>query len=285
MTTNTVPNAPNADLHNEAVKLMQRMLPHGKAETDALVTVKSYNQRRKEATKALHPVLVKINDCFKRHETVGGCGAMREWCEQVGTLTYARVRQIITGKSGNEKKVKSVDSLDPIDLTTGTAVRVGDRVLYLTTTPKLHPATPGVFTLTVVVEEKTPTVTKHIPDNSHPYAPCKCTPCKAAAKVRLAPAPETRTRKLTQRETKTAIFEWEKSETGKDDGTTTAWAAKVASFDAAVKPEWHSAPVRRQREMLQHILHARENEELNPDKALAATLSALDDGCQAGGAV
>jgi len=128
-----VPSGPNADLHNEAVRLMQQMKPNSKDETKALVTVKTYNQRRKEATKALRPILVKINDAFKRHETVGGCDGMKDWCEKVGTLTYARVRQIITGKSGNEKKVKSVDSLD---LKAGKTVKIGKRLYTIVSAPE-----------------------------------------------------------------------------------------------------------------------------------------------------
>ena len=162
-----VPSGPNTDLHAEAVRLMNQMKPE-KPEIAAKETVAGYNKRRKETTAALKPVLVQIDDAFKRHETVGGWSSMKQWCEKVGTLTYARVRQIITGKSGNEAKVKSVGLLDQVELTKDTVVRIGVEVFRLTTTPRLRPTTDGQWTLEVLVE-KVATTTVGVPQKSGVY--------------------------------------------------------------------------------------------------------------------
>ena len=85
----------NDELHKEAKRLLR-------LEASAKRKSSDYNSRRKEATAALKPVLTSIWEAFDRGETVGGCKGPKEWCKSVGTVTYARCRQIITGTSGNE---------------------------------------------------------------------------------------------------------------------------------------------------------------------------------------
>lgn len=100
-------------LHKKALALFASLQPT-KREASAKRTVSGYNERRREDTEALRPVLTEMDERMKAGETFGGCGSMKEYCKTFkseGCLTYARVRQIITGKSGNEGKLK-VKSLD-----------------------------------------------------------------------------------------------------------------------------------------------------------------------------
>jgi hypothetical protein len=108
-------------LHQDAIALMMRMKKTAD-ESDAAETVKGYNERRKTLVAEFKPVLAKMDAAFNRGEQVGGCGGMKEYCKAYraqGMVTYARVRQILTGKSGNEGKVKSLDL--------GDTIRIGKR--------------------------------------------------------------------------------------------------------------------------------------------------------------
>ncbi|HEY6372323.1 MAG TPA: hypothetical protein VIX37_17235, partial [Candidatus Sulfotelmatobacter sp.] len=107
--SNTKPHTQNQDLHDQAVKLLVEIDGSKKKSID-------YNKRRRAATAALRPVLTKIWAAFDRGETVGGCAGVKEWCKKIGTITYRRCRQIITGES-QAKKVKSLHFLkELIDL-------------------------------------------------------------------------------------------------------------------------------------------------------------------------
>jgi len=121
MKSNTVPFGPNAKLHDEALKYLVTLKPT-KSEGESKAVVSDYNKRRIEATAKLKPILVQIDEAFQRGEKVYDHGSMKSWCKAHGLMTYARVRQIITGKSGNEGKVKSATSLD---LTEGTVRSIG----------------------------------------------------------------------------------------------------------------------------------------------------------------
>jgi hypothetical protein len=72
----------NDQLHENAVKLLlQRQ--RNMTENTAKGCMKSYNQRRREATADLRPLLAQIWEAFDNGETVGGhCGTI---C--AGTLT------------------------------------------------------------------------------------------------------------------------------------------------------------------------------------------------------
>jgi hypothetical protein len=98
-------------LHDAALKLMGK-LERTQAESDAAETTKGYNERRKATVVEFKTVLAEMDAAFNRGERVGGCASMKDYCKTYkpqGMVTYARVRQILTGTSGNEGKVKSLD--------------------------------------------------------------------------------------------------------------------------------------------------------------------------------
>lgn len=104
----------NQQLHDEAMALFDKMKPYS-AYKHATKVVWNYNEIRKHATAKLKPILAEMQMQFDKAENIGGCTSMKEYCKRFrnqGCLTYARCRQIITGTSGNEGKVKSVRSLD-----------------------------------------------------------------------------------------------------------------------------------------------------------------------------
>lgn len=103
----------NQQLHDTAVALMTQMRKT-KDEGEAAETMKGYAERRKALVEKLKPVLTEIDVAFQRGEQVGGCDGMKEYCKTYkpkGMVTYSRVRQILTGTSGNEGKVKSLDQV------------------------------------------------------------------------------------------------------------------------------------------------------------------------------
>jgi hypothetical protein len=98
-------------LHEEALAIFGEIQPSK--------TITDYNKRRKELTKKLKPILAEMQERFEIGATIGGCTSFKQYCEMYkpqGCYTYARVRQIITGKSGNENKgkVKSLDLGDVV---------------------------------------------------------------------------------------------------------------------------------------------------------------------------
>ncbi|HXW89374.1 MAG TPA: hypothetical protein VEK33_02395 [Terriglobales bacterium] len=121
--SNTVPYSQNQDLHEKAVDLLLKMSPTA-TEGLAKDTVKSYNQRRKDAVAEFQAVAEKIYAAYKRGETVGGHATIKEWCKAVG-YSYQRFWQINNNKSGNEsKKIKSLD--------VGTVVKIGKQEITIT---------------------------------------------------------------------------------------------------------------------------------------------------------
>src|SRR5437879_4695588 len=99
----------NVNLHDEALTLFREMGAgkHASSIDVARLKVKKYNERRKELTAALKPILTAMQERFEAGETIGASASMKEWCATYkghGAFTYARVRQIITGTSGNENK-------------------------------------------------------------------------------------------------------------------------------------------------------------------------------------
>jgi hypothetical protein len=100
--------------------------------------IRDYNAARKEATFQLKPIFAAMQEKFEEGEKIEACSSMKEYCKvhkHFGCLTYARVRQILTDKSGNEGRVKSSKSLDlkpgtliGIDPTMFTNDRVGTKI-------------------------------------------------------------------------------------------------------------------------------------------------------------
>jgi hypothetical protein len=93
----------NTKLHDTALRLCADVTKTNKK-------IKSYNQTRREHVETLEPILKRMQAAFERGENVGGNTSMKQWCKAYkshGALTYARVRQILTGKSGHEGKRSS----------------------------------------------------------------------------------------------------------------------------------------------------------------------------------
>lgn len=106
------------NLHDQITALIQEYrkgegsnhLKHAKT------VIRGYNERRKAITAKMKPVLEKMQADFESGKKIGDCDSMKSYCakyKQQGMLTYARCRQIITGTSGNETKVKSLDPVTP----------------------------------------------------------------------------------------------------------------------------------------------------------------------------
>jgi len=110
------------DLHQRALKVFGEIKRTDKEQRAADI-VYNYNQRRKEEIENhIKPLVREMDAAFNRGETIGGATSMKQWCKaykHYGALSYARVRQILTGKSGNEGKVKSLDL--------GDTIRIGKR--------------------------------------------------------------------------------------------------------------------------------------------------------------
>ncbi len=110
------------DLHQRAIKVFE-VIKKTDNERRAQNTVKHYNDRRREhVVNKVKPMLEEMQAAFDRGEQIGGCTSLKQWCKgykHYGALSYARCRQILTGKSGNEGKVKSLDL--------GDTLRIGKR--------------------------------------------------------------------------------------------------------------------------------------------------------------
>jgi hypothetical protein len=122
----------NDKLHNEAMAIFKGMKQTRKEENAGAVR-KGYNQRRKEGTARLKPIYEQMQADFETGIAHGGVTSMKEYCKawkHEGCLTYARVRQILTGTSGHKDKVKPVDSLDPVTVKVGSVMRLMVTVGY-----------------------------------------------------------------------------------------------------------------------------------------------------------
>jgi len=85
----------NDQLHENAVKyLLQRQ--RNATETNAKGVVKSYNQRRREATAKLQPILTQIWDALERGESVGGHCGKEDWASSQ-SITIRQIQRIIVG--------------------------------------------------------------------------------------------------------------------------------------------------------------------------------------------
>jgi len=139
----------NKKLHLEALALFQKMEARTSV-VSAKRTVAHYDERRKEVTKTLRPILTEMQTKFEAGEQIAGCDSMKDYCASFktqGCLTYARCRQIITGKSGNEGKVKSLDlkegvvvTINGVKYTVGNISKIrGSSVFRVAATPVEEP--------------------------------------------------------------------------------------------------------------------------------------------------
>jgi hypothetical protein len=116
-----VPLSANQDLHEKAVKLLLK-LRRNKAEQNAVDTNKSYNQRRKDATNALRPVLTEIWQKFENGESVGGCNGKETWAKSQG-ITIRWCQKVIAGPATVANSVR---------LKVGKVVKIGKTQYTLT---------------------------------------------------------------------------------------------------------------------------------------------------------
>ena len=85
----------NQELHQQAVKLLLEFQAT-KVEIRAGEVRKSYNQRRKDATAELRPVLAAIWKAFERGETVAGYASKEVWAKSQ-SIKIRQVQKIIAG--------------------------------------------------------------------------------------------------------------------------------------------------------------------------------------------
>jgi len=85
----------NDQLHEDAVKLLLQRQRNA-TETTAKGCVKSYNQRRREATAALQPILAAIWKCLQNGESVGGFTSKEDWASSQ-SITIRQIQRIISG--------------------------------------------------------------------------------------------------------------------------------------------------------------------------------------------
>jgi hypothetical protein len=98
-------------LHEKALRLFGEIKRTDKQEK-ARHVVAEYNALVQDQKVNLKPVLDEMDAAFSRGEVIGGATSLKVWCKMYkheGVLSYARCRQIITGKSGHEGKVKRLD--------------------------------------------------------------------------------------------------------------------------------------------------------------------------------
>ena len=93
----------NDGLHNQAVKLLLERAATA-PEVAAGAVRKSYNERRKEATAALRPVLTKIRELLGSGQSVGGFTSKESWAASQSI----KIRQIQTIIAGPKPKAQSV---------------------------------------------------------------------------------------------------------------------------------------------------------------------------------
>jgi hypothetical protein len=115
------------ELHDKALALFRQMKPTPTLKR-AQDTIKSYNAERKEQVEKVRPILVKMQAAFEKGETIANCTSLKQWCKAFrveGVLSFQRCRQILTKKTGNESKVKSLDR--PVELKVGMIVSYKQR--------------------------------------------------------------------------------------------------------------------------------------------------------------
>jgi hypothetical protein len=115
----------NEKLHTKALRVFADMKPTQSIER-AQNVVRDFNALRREHVEThVRPILIEMQAAFERGETLAGAPSLKQWCrvfKSEGVLSFARCRQILTGKSGNENK--AVKSLDPNGLV-GSILTIG----------------------------------------------------------------------------------------------------------------------------------------------------------------
>jgi len=227
---------PNQELHNNAVKLLLARTATGtetaaKAATKKLKpTIKSYNQRRREATEKLRPILKEIWACFDRGESVGGFTGKEAWAAGQ-SITIRQIQRIIAGsKQATSCRLRG-----------GLVVTVAGRQFRLREVDVESITTTGKKTTTTVITMTADEVLD-TPKSS-----------------KLAP---TKIKKLTATETKDHIQRvYQQLNDERKDDHSREWAAEYGKrFEAAVGEnctKWNATQVRVERDRIESMLGAR----------------------------
>src|ERR1019366_7456589 len=112
----------NNQLHEDAVKLLLQRQRNA-TETTAKGVVNSYNQRRKDATANLRPVLKQIWEAFERGESVGGFHGKEDWAKSQ-LIGIKQIQRIIKGPKPQKRH--------DVVLKVGMTVVVGKQQVVLT---------------------------------------------------------------------------------------------------------------------------------------------------------
>lgn len=129
----------NEKLHNQAHAVYSKL----RRTPQEIKFNDSYKDRRKKQTAKLKPILITMQETFDKGETIANATSLKDYCKRykdAGMLTYARCRQIITGKNGHEGKVKPVDSLDRVVLQPGMLIEVDGVTYRIPTQEESHAA-------------------------------------------------------------------------------------------------------------------------------------------------
>jgi hypothetical protein len=84
----------NDTLHQQAVQLLAEIKVAGGQ-------AKTYNQRRREATERLRPVLTEVWAALDQGQTVGGFPSKKDWAKAQG-VTIRHIQKIIAGPRGKD---------------------------------------------------------------------------------------------------------------------------------------------------------------------------------------
>jgi hypothetical protein len=90
------------DLHKNALALFAKLKSTRKS-------VQNYNDRRREMTASVKRILMEMDTRMKAGEKFAGYGNFKDYCRAYrsqGCFSYQRIRQIITGTTGNEARKK-----------------------------------------------------------------------------------------------------------------------------------------------------------------------------------
>jgi hypothetical protein len=267
---------PKPTLHEKALKVFGVIKRTPKEEKAHEVDVYFFARRKEEIANHIKPVLEEMDAAFKRGEIIGGAPSLKIWCRMYkyigNALSYARCRQILTGKTGHEGK-----SVKPLDLKEGVVVGFKG-VKYTVDKAALQSRT--IHLIVTQVEEPQTQVSQatKIPAEQQMLEHAK----KEGRKSRQSRIDNAeRKKKLTAAQTAEAIYanEMAYKDENKDDHSV-EWARNYQrEFEKGVAPEhpeWRKHQVEKESMRILTMIHARtvmrEEPLSEPAKALAATV-------------
>jgi hypothetical protein len=144
----------NDQLHKDAVKLLIDR-------KDAKLKSKHYNQRRKQATADLQPIIKQIWEALERNESVGGFTTKKDWAKSQ-SITTRQCQRIIEGYKPQRRDVA---------LKVGKTVVINGAKVVLTLA-MLEVIVGGIPTTKAKIVKAKPVKsvakrTKHLPETTH----------------------------------------------------------------------------------------------------------------------